>query len=717
MAKRLLLFLSLSLLLGLSAIGQKVLTIEDDFSKQVLSDEIFYFIDESNSLTLNDIKSQKFLQNDVPRPNFGFVDGALWIKVKVFNTSNDNKFICQLNQPFIDSLAFYQVDERGQLIKTSLLGEAFPLANREIVDRYLMVPFELGQEQQSEIYLRFNSVEPLEIPLYITTIAGSYKMMRISDLLFAAYFGLILVMMVYNLFVYFSVRDRSYLQYVFYILMVGLTQAALEGYTNLYLWPSNFWISSRSIYVLTCLTSITSILFLRGFLQTRIYTPKMHRISLFIIIALFVLMIAAIIDINKVVHQTAQIAIGIVAIFILISSILVFKKGYTPAKYFLIAWIVLIVGIIVFSLQNAGIIPSNPVTIYMLQCGSAVETVILSLALADRINILKREKAISQAQALEASIENERIVREQNILLEDKVKVRTSDLENSNSQLTSTLTDLKNTQSKLVSAEKMASLGQLTAGVAHEINNPINFVSANITPLKYDVEDLIKVIDLYEKIESQEDFESKKKEIETLKAEIDLEFVKVEIQQLLEGIQDGATRTAEIVKGLKNFSRLDEANLKPIDINEGIESTLVLVKSEIPEGTEIVKKLGDIAMVECLGGKINQVFMNVITNALQSIAKLEPNAKRELVIETWQDDDFVYSKFIDSGLGMKPEVIEHIFEPFYTTKEVGEGTGLGLSISFNIISTHSGEIQVESTFGEGAAFTIKLPREANIQEL
>jgi signal transduction histidine kinase len=715
MARRLLLFLFL--FLGLSAIGQKALIIQDGFSKQVLSDEIFYFIDESNSLTLNEVIGKKFLQNDVPRPNFGFVNGALWIKVTVDNTSNFKRFICQLNQPFIDSLAFYQVDETGQLVKTSILGEAFPLENREIIDRYLMVPFDLGEQEQSEIYLKINSVEPLEIPLYITTIAGSYEMMRISDLLFAAYYGLILVMIFYNLFVYFSVRDRSYLQYVFYILMVGLTQAALEGYTYLYLWPSNFWISSRSIYVLTCLTSITSILFLRGFLQTRIYTPKMHRVSLFLILALILLMIAALVDVNKAVHQTAQVAIGIVAIFILISSILVFKKGYTPAKYFLIAWIILIVGIMVFSLQNAGIIPSNPVTIYMLQFGSAVETIILSLALADRINILKREKALSQAQALEASIENERIVREQNIILEDKVKVRTSDLENSNNQLTSTLTDLKNTQSKLVSAEKMASLGQLTAGVAHEINNPINFVSANITPLKYDVEDLIKVIELYDEIQGKDDFESKKKEIETLKAEIDLEFVKAEIQQLLEGIQDGASRTAEIVKGLKNFSRLDESNLKPIDINEGIESTLILVKSEIPEGTQVIKRLGEIQMVECLGGKINQVFMNIITNALQSIAKVDPNAKRELVIETWQDNDFVYSKFTDSGLGMKPEVIEHIFEPFYTTKDVGEGTGLGLSISFNIISTHNGEILVESTFGEGAAFTIKLPREANIQEL
>lgn len=715
MAKHFLLFLSI--LLGFSSFGQKSLYVEDGFSSQVLSDEIFYFIDESNSLSLTEVKRESFIQNDVARPNFGFVDGALWIRISLNNLSEQENFILQLNQPLIDSLSFYQLDENERIVKTALLGEAVPLEQREIPDRYLMVPFELDEQAQGTVYLKVNTVEPIEMPLYVNSVEGSYRMMRISDMMLAAYFGLIFVMFLYNLFIYFSVKDKSYLLYVIYILILGITQATLEGYTYMYLWPSNYWLSSRSVYIFTCLTSITSVLFLRDFLQTRIYTPRMHRMSYFVILAFIGILIASLIDVNKVLHQTAQIGIGIVAIFIFISSILVFRKGYTPAKYFLLAWFILIVGIMVFSLQNAGIIPSNPVTIYMLQFGSAIETVLLSFALADRINILKREKAISQAQALESSMENERIVREQNVLLEDKVKVRTADLESSNSQLTVTLDDLKNTQSKLVSAEKMASLGQLTAGVAHEINNPINFVSANITPLKYDVEDLIKVIDLYDEIDEQSDFESKKKEVESLKKEIDLDFVKVEIQQLLDGIQDGASRTAEIVKGLKNFSHLDEANLKPIDLNEGIESTLVLVKSEIPDSTEIIKKYGDITMVECLGGKINQVFMNVITNAMQSLSKVDITAKRELTIETWQDDDFVYSRFIDTGLGMTPEVMEHIFEPFYTTKDVGEGTGLGLSISFNIIQTHNGDILVESTPNEGATFTIKLPRVANIQEI
>ncbi len=405
----------------------------------------------------------------------------------------------------------------------------------------------------------------------------------------------------------------------------------------------------------------------------------------------------------------SQIGIGTVSLFIFGASVTAYRAGYNPAKFYLIAWSVLAVGIGVYALKDAAVIPSNPFTNYLLLFGSAVEAILLSLALANGIAILKKEKEDSQARELVASKENERIVKEQNLLLEVKVGERTSDLEETNNELSNTLNQLRDTQSQLVDAEKMASLGQLTAGVAHEINNPINFVSANIQPLRFDIEDIKSVFALYESVGSGEEFDQKKPEIEVLKKKLDIDYVMVEVTQLIDAIEDGASRTTEIVKGLKNFSRLDEENLKATDLNEGLESTLIILSSNVPEGMEIITDLGVIPKVECLGGKINQVFMNIINNSLQAVSENGTGYGHKLIIKSWEENKQAYFSFIDDGPGIPKEIQKKIFEPFFTTKEVGGGTGLGLSISFSIIDSHQGKIHVESEVGQGAKFIINLP--------
>lgn len=174
-------------------------------------------------------------------------------------------------------------------------------------------------------------------------------------------------------------------------------------------------------------------------------------------------------------------------------------------------------------------------------------------------------------------------------------------------------------------------------------------------------------------------------------------------------------RTAEIVKGLKNFSRIDETNLKYNDLNEGMESTMVILQSTLPYGIIIKKELGDIPKVECLGGKINQVFMNILNNSLQALNAEKDRNDLTLEIKSWHDEEFVYFSISDNGPGISQEIQNRIFEPFFTTKDVGEGTGLGLSIVFSIIEMHKGSIKVDSKIGEGAKFTIKLPIESRIE--
>ncbi len=261
----------------------------------------------------------------------------------------------------------------------------------------------------------------------------------------------------------------------------------------------------------------------------------------------------------------------------------------------------------------------------------------------------------------------------------------------------------------------MASLGQLTAGIAHEINNPINFVKSNINPLKLDIKDIFDVIKEYNHLHELSGdvsiYKKELKQIAELQQQLDIDFIKNEVQHLIKGIEDGAERTAEIVRGLRTFSRLDESELKIANVHEGIDSTIVLIRNTIPFDVRIVKHFNAAGNIECYPGKLNQVFMNIITNGLQAISAKHNRTDAESIIITTRDIDKTWMDISikDTGIGMTEEVKHRVFEPFFTTKDVGEGTGLGMAIVFKIIEKHHGRIDINSSPGNGAEFIITLP--------
>ncbi len=276
---------------------------------------------------------------------------------------------------------------------------------------------------------------------------------------------------------------------------------------------------------------------------------------------------------------------------------------------------------------------------------------------------------------------------------------------------------LKSTQAQLVESEKMASLGQLTAGIAHEINNPVNFISGNISPLKRDFADVLELLEQYEQliVESMDSTDSKDL-IANLKNTYDYPFIKEEINELISGVEEGASRTAEIVKGLRNFARVDEDMPKKYDIRIGLDSTLALLKHKIDD-INIVKEYHDVPEILCLPGKLNQVFMNILTNAIQAMPeggaiKISTEA---MTLPTHQQvsqsPTHVRIKISDEGDGIPEEVKSRIFDPFFTTKDVGDGTGLGLSISKNIIEKHKGTIKAQDNVPKGTVIDICLPLE------
>ncbi|MCD4698357.1 MAG: hypothetical protein K8S16_19190 [Bacteroidales bacterium] len=280
-----------------------------------------------------------------------------------------------------------------------------------------------------------------------------------------------------------------------------------------------------------------------------------------------------------------------------------------------------------------------------------------------------------------------------------------------NRYLNDLIEKMKSMQEHMISSEKMASLGQLTAGIAHEINNPINFVSSNIRPLKTDLLELKDLIKMYKKLHLAEDKDTELDKIKEYSKEIDIDFLYNEIETLINGIEEGAGRTKEIVLGLRNFSRIDEGEFKPVDIHKGIDSTLMLLKNKIKNRIEVHKDYDELPLIECIPGKINQVVMNILNNASEAIKD-----KGEIFVTTKFNSikNSISISIRDNGLGMKKITLKRIFEPFYTTKEIGKGTGLGLSISYGIIEKHKGKIDVKSEVKKGSEFIITLPVKQNM---
>lgn len=292
--------------------------------------------------------------------------------------------------------------------------------------------------------------------------------------------------------------------------------------------------------------------------------------------------------------------------------------------------------------------------------------------------------------------------------LEQKVKARTLQIQETNENLLETLSELKQTQTQLIQTEKMSSLGQMVAGFAHEINNPINFIHGNLKHADDYFQDVLGLLACY-----QRHYSEPVSGVLDYLEEIDLDYIIEDLPKLFSSMRMGTNRIREIVLSLRNFSRLDEAMSKEVDIHEGLESTLLLLNHRLKSGITIVKQYGEIPQVTCYAAPLNQVFMNLLSNAIDAL-KDHPNASSDwqptISISTESTKSMIVIQIADNGSGIPEKVRGKIFDPFFTTKPIGSGTGLGLSISYQIIvEKHKGTISCQSELGQGTIFTIELP--------
>lgn len=328
-----------------------------------------------------------------------------------------------------------------------------------------------------------------------------------------------------------------------------------------------------------------------------------------------------------------------------------------------------------------------------------------------RVNLQGSDELFQIAQAfncMAAKIQHNTEVLQKS---EQQLKTKTEELEN-------TLQELSQTQTQLIQQEKMSSLGHLVAGVAHEINNPVNFIHGNLTHLELYFQDLLSLLGIY-----QECYPKLLPEIEAKTEEIELNFLQEDLPKILNSMKVGTKRIREIVLSLRNFSRMDEAELKPVDLHEGIESTLLILQhrlkatAERPEIT-IIRNYGKLPEVECYGGQFNQVLMNILANAIDALEEKKDSCSQIKISTSVVDSHWVKIAIADNGTGIPAQIKSKIFNPFFTTKPVGKGTGLGMSISYQIITEkHGGKLECFSTPGIGTEFVIQIPRKPLICNL
>jgi len=326
--------------------------------------------------------------------------------------------------------------------------------------------------------------------------------------------------------------------------------------------------------------------------------------------------------------------------------------------------------------------------------------------------VMLEDQVRSRTAELESAVrENEKINRalqhakaQMEVEIEERKSAHAA-LEHEKEEQRALINKLEEAHNQLLQSEKLASIGQLAAGVAHEINNPIGFVNSNLGVLKKYVSNLLQIIDLYE---SGRHFLAAdvvlQGRIEEACATADLEFMRNDIETLISESIEGATRVRRIVQDLRDFSRVDSAEWQSADLHAGLESTLNVVWNEIKFKADVVREFGTLPPVECRLSQVNQVFMNLLVNAAQAIPE-----HGTITLRSGCVDDKAWISISDTGKGVPKELMTRIFDPFFTTKPVGKGTGLGLSVSYGIVAKHGGHIDVQSEPGQGATFTVWLP--------
>ena len=672
-----------------------------------------YFTDNSEELTISDITSTDFkFSFHSLKPQEGKLENfkTHWLKINIESRLPKNEEMVLFFRN-ITHVSFYETDEEENF-NLYLTGEFVPGNQRQINrGEELKVKFTLKKNQVNTYYVKVKNIIHLDVEITNFKLIPYDKWQNeiaSINLKQGVFQGFLWMMMLTNFFFYISLKDRAYLFYGLYIATASLLFLRFFEYSDqfffIYFPKVDYyflWISNPAL--------LLYIQFFRLFINLQKNFPEIDvLVKKWISWNIGVLVLSVIcMFIHFELYLKANYVYNFISfLFIFFILITTYKRSSKVYNYFLAGSLTVILGGTYMVLSGILSYPFSP-SPYFLQICIVVEIIIFSIGMSFRYRLNEFNKVRAQQQLIDIYKENEVIQKKAQKELEERVKERTKVISEKNEELQLSLNKLQNTQSKLIHSEKMASLGQLTAGIAHEINNPVNFISGNISPLRKDIEELKIIID---KIELNDDSSAEEllKELLELKETYDTSFLFQEMETLIKGLEEGATRTREIVKGLRYFSRTDADEFQEMNLHEGINSTLILLHNKLKNRIKVEKDFQATSNINCLPGKLNQVFMNLLTNSIQAIQD-----KGIISIKTKNikidHSDFVEISIQDNGRGISEDDMNKVFEPFFTTKEIGQGTGLGLSISYGIIQQHKGNINVTSELEKGTTFYIQIP--------
>ncbi len=678
----------------LSIKAQETLVYTADQTLADVANYVHFYKDETNALTFEQIKNlpdAAFQKSKSSPLRFGTTTASIWLRFAIKNQTESPLFLAfQSNALNIVDAFIY--DESGKLTNKEA-GFERPFNNREL--QRSNVVMNIGQSPKM-LYVKMQSKFNLTLPLVLSRLEPLSNYYYKRDALNGLGVGILMAMLLYNLFIFFLVKDLLYLYYCLYAITSLWAIAHLNGLGLLIWWWSP---------LITRLVGIPFVLLTAWLFTVRFLNLDKNMPRTYMAIKVLCILIACIIPIDfldlQILRASAQqILTPFSAFAMLIIGILSHFQGNKSAKYYVLAWVFFLGGGVITSFSYAGLIPFNYFTSNAVLLGACIENLLLAFALANRINIYRAESAKAQALALLRLEENETLVREQNKDLAEKVQERTTELETS-------LDILKATQNQLIQSEKLASLGELTAGIAHEIQNPLNFVN-NFAELSVDI--------------------AKDLNAEMNKLAVDKEYVEELLADLTsnqEKVMHHGKRASSIVKGMLEHSRIRTGVKEWVDINKLADEYLRLsyhgLRAKDKSFNADFKTNFDenLPKIEVIPQDMGRVLLNLLNNAFYAVyqrkqlsesSKLSETYTPSVFVSTQQLDNQIIIKVKDNGTGMPESVRAKIFQPFFSTKPSGEGTGLGLSLSYDIVTKgHGGTLDVESTEGVGTEFIVRVP--------
>jgi signal transduction histidine kinase len=734
-----------------------------------LSDYFSILEDPGQQLQLDDVRQPDAASRFVPgsqrnaERGFGFTNNAYWFRLTLRNSSDKPvERLLELNYARMESVEFHapSADGRYQTVRT---GSILPFATRPYENRHFVFPLTVPALSEQTCYLRVQTNSPLVAPTRLWVPSAFHAFERNDYIGQAWYFGMATAMVLFNLLLFLALRERIYLLYVGFVVSLSLAFADQNGLAREFLWrDAPLWLD-YSTDALYSIAAAILLMFMRQVMNTPLVMPKFDRFikayaTFFLLTPLaFAVAYSRLAEAMSLVFALTMPLMFGIGIYCAI-------KRQRGAYFFLGAFGALLTSGVVVILRSWGWLTPSLLITYAMQIGSAIEMLLLAFALADRFNVIRREKSKAQREALDAQTQLVENLQHSERLLEERVLRRTAELKASNTTLETTLNDLRTTQTQLIQSEKMASLGQLVANVAHEINTPIGAVKSsgrNIAEaLDQTLEALPRLLErldaglrqrfmrlighgkeaaavlstreeraltreLTARLEAAgvEDARQKAGILVQLRAQDAFEdalplLVHSDSPFILETAHNVATiinntdninvavdRVAKIIFALKSFSRVDSSGeMREASLQEGMETVLTIYQNQIRQGTELVRQYEDIPPLLCLPDELNQVWTNLIHNALQAM-----QYQGTLTVSIRREANAAVVSVGDSGCGIPEEIRGRIFEAFFTTKPTGEGSGLGLDIVKKIIDKHRGRIDIDSQVGVGTRFHIHLP--------